>query len=147
MNFALTGNQVDSGSYRLGGEFGIDMIKTFESGVELGGAVDAGMFMVKEYQSINDDAGMMVDFLARVGYNFNNSFGVPLSLRTGAGYAVGQIGSHTMDGFIYDVAAEYDFSNKYGFGVKYKQADLTLTLSNNPKMDYSQAGCYLSVKF
>lgn len=147
MNFALTGNQVDSGDYQLGGEFGIDMMKTFDNGIEIGAGLDAGMFMVKEYQSINDDAGMLVDFLARIGYNFKNSFGVPLALRTGAGYAVGQIGSHTMDGFIYDMAGEYDFSSKYGFGIKYKKANMTLTLPNDPKIDYSQIGCYLSVKF
>lgn len=147
INFALTDNKIDNSSNNLGGEFGIDMIKTFNDGIELGGSIDAGMFMVKKYQSLNDDAGELVDFLFRVGYNFNNSFQVPLALRGGIGYGVGQIGNNTMDGVVYDIESEYDINAKYGFGLKYKKANMTLTLLNNPKLDYSQIGCYLTLKF
>lgn len=147
MNFALTGNKVNSSDYRAGAEFGIDMIKTFNNGIELGGALDAGLFMVKEYQTTNDEGARLVDFLIRAGYNFNNSFQIPFALRVGAGYAVGDIGTTSMKGYIYDIAGEYDFTAQYGVGVKYKKADLTLVLPNDPKIDYSQIGCYLSVKF
>lgn len=147
MNFALTGNKVNNSDYRAGAEFGVDMIKTFNNGIELGGALDAGLFMVKEYQTTNDEGARLVDFLVRAGYNFNNSFQIPFALRTGAGYAIGQIGVTPIEGFIYDVAGEYDFGNTYGFGVKYKKANLTLSFPNDPKIDYSQLGCYLSIKF
>jgi len=147
MNFGLTENKIENGNYHLGGEIGIDMIKTLDNGIEIGGAIDAGMFMVKNYQSLNDDAGELVDFLFRVGYNFNNALQIPMSLRGGIGYGLGQIGSDTMQGIVYDVAGEYDFSQKYGVGIKYKTANMTLTLPNDPKIDYSQIGCYLSVKF
>lgn len=147
MNFALTGNKVNNSDYRTGAEFGIDMIKTFNNGIELGGALDAGIFLVKEYQTTNNEGARLVDFLVRAGYNFNNSFQIPLALRAGAGYAVGDIGTTSMEGYIYDIAGEYDFTTQYGVGVKYKKADLTLILPNDPKIDYSQIGCYLSVKF
>lgn len=147
MNFAITENKIETGDYHLGCEIGIDMMKTFSNGFEMGGAIDAGVFMVKNYQSLNDDAGELVDFLFRVGYNFNNTFQIPFALRGGIGYGLGQIGSDTMKGVVYDVAGEYDFTDKYGVGVKYKTANMTLTLPNEPKIDYSQIGCYLSVNF
>ena len=147
MNFGLTENKIGTGDYHLGGEIGIDMIKTMNNGFEIGGAIDAGMFLVKSYQSLNDDAGKLVDFLFRIGYNFNNTLQIPFALRGGIGYGLGQIGSNTMQGVVYDVAGEYDFSNKYGVGVKYKTANMTLTLPNDPKINYSQIGCYLTVKF
>jgi hypothetical protein len=147
INFAITENKMDTGDYHLGGEIGIDMMKTFSNGFEIGGAIDAGMFMVKNYQSLNDDAGELVDFLFRIGYNFNNALQIPMSLRGGIGYGFGQAGNDTIQGVVYDVAGEYDFSQKYGVGIKYKTASMTLTLPNDPKIDYSQIGCYLSVKF
>lgn len=147
INFASTENKIETGNYHLGGEIGIDMMKTFTNGFEIGGAIDAGVFMVKNYQSLNDDAGELVDFLFRAGYNFNNAFQIPFALRGGIGYGLGQIGSDTMKGVVYDVAGEYDFASKYGVGIKYKTANMTLTLLNDPKIDYSQIGCYLSVKF
>lgn len=147
INFAVTENKIESGDYNLGGEIGIDMMKTFSNGFEIGGAIDAGVFMVKNYQSVNDDAGELVDFLFRAGYNFNNTFQIPFALRGGIGYGLGQIGSDTMKGVVYDVAGEYDFTDKYGVGVKYKTANMTLTLPNDPKIDYSQIGCYLSIKY
>ena len=147
VNFALSENKAGTGNYRLGGELGIDMIKTYENGIEIGGAIDAGMFMVKKYQSLNDDAGELVDFLFRAGYNFNSIYQVPVALRGGIGYGLGQIGSDTMQGVVYDVAGEYDMNAKYGFGIKYKKSNMTLTLPNDPKIDYSQIGCYLTVKF
>lgn len=147
VNFVLTENKAGTGNYRLGGEFGLDMMKTYDNGIEIGGAIDAGMFMVKKYQSLNDDAGELVDLLFRAGYNFNSIYQVPVALRGGIGYGLGQIGNDTMQGIVYDVAGEYDMNAKYGFGLKYKKANMTLTLPNNPKIDYSQIGCYLTVKF
>lgn len=147
LNFGVSGNQLDSGTAHIGGDFGVDMVKTFSNGVELGASIDGSMFMVKHYQSMNDDAGELVDALFRAGYNFNPLFNVPIAFRGGFGYGVGQIGSNTMDGTIYDIEAEYDFNTKYGFGLKYKKANMTLTLPSDPKIDYSQIGCYLAVKF
>lgn len=147
VNLTLTENKAGTGNYRLGVELGIDMIKTYDNGIEIGGAIDAGMFMVKKYQSLNDDAGELIDLLFRAGYNFNSIYQVPVALRGGIGYGLGQIGSDTMQGVVYDVAGEYDMNAKYGFGVKYKKATMTLTLPNDPKIDYSQIGCYLTVKF
>lgn len=147
LNFGVSGNKLDNGTTHLGGDFGVDMVKSFSNGVELGASIDGSMFMVKNYQSMNDDAGELVDLLFRAGYNFNPLFNVPVALRGGIGYGVGQIGSNTMDGTVYDVEAEYDFNTKYGFGLKYKKANMTLTLPNDPKIDYSQIGCYLAVKF
>jgi hypothetical protein len=147
INFAVTENKIENGDYHLGGEIGIDMIKTLNNGFEVGGAIDASMFMVKSYQSLNDDAGKLVDFLFRIGYNFNNTLQIPFTLRGGIGYGLVQIGSNTMQGVVFDVAGEYDFANKYGIGIKYKTANMTLTLPNDPKIDYSQMGCYLTVKF
>lgn len=147
LNFGVSGNQLDNGTAHFGGDFGVDMVKTFSNGVELGASIDGSIFTVKHYQSMNDDAGELVDALFRAGYNFNPLFNVPIAFRGGFGYGVGQIGSNTMDGTVYDIEAEYDFNTKYGFGLKYKKADMTLTLPNNPKLDYSQIGCYLAVKF
>jgi hypothetical protein len=148
VNLGILGNKLDnSGTTHFGGNFGVDIVKTFSNGVELGASIDGSMFMVKNYQSMNDDAGELVDLLFRAGYNFNPLFNVPIALRGGIGYGVGQIGSNTMDGAVYDVEAEYDFNTKYGFGLKYKKANMTLTLPNDPKVDYSQIGCYLAIKF
>ena len=147
VNFALTDNKINNGSGYIGGDFGVDMIKTFNDGIECGVAIDIDMFLVKKYQSLNDEAGEIADLLFRVGYNFNSVFQVPVALRGGIGYGVGQIGKNTMDGAVYDVEGEYDINTKYGVGLKYKKANMTQTLLNNPKLDYSQIGCYLTVKF
>lgn len=147
LNFGISGNQLNNESAHFGGDFDVDMIKTFSNGVELGASIDGSMFMVKKYQSMNDDAGELVDLLFRAGYNFNPVFNVPVALRGGIGYGLGQIGSNTMDGTVYDIEAEYDFNTKYAFGLKYKKANMTLTLPNDPKVDYSQIGCYLAIKF
>ena len=146
-NLGLSGNKFDTGSNQLGGSFGLDMIKTLSNGIEIGASIDADGFLVKRYQSLNDDAGELVDGLFRAGYNFNPMFEIPVAVRGGIGYGVGRVGSTTMDGMVYDVEGEYDIGSKYVLGVKYKKANLTMTMPNNPKADYSQIGGYFGFRF
>jgi hypothetical protein len=147
ISYALTANKIENGNFRLGGELGIDLMKSFENGIELGAGMDVGIFMTKSYESLHDEAGQIVDLLLRAGYSFHKTLQIPFALRGGAGYGLGQIGNDTMKGEVYDISGIYAFNEKYALGLKYKKAHMTLTRPNTPSLDYAQIGCYLALNF
>ena len=103
---------------------GIDLVKTFNSGFELGIGVEALYSNNKDY---NTNVGADLSFL--FGYNFQNRSDVPMAIRMGVGYGLGTIeNSLTQSGLVYQVGAEYEFSQSFGTGLKYKIQDFEIDL-------------------
>jgi len=103
---------------------GIDLVKTFRSGIESGVSVEALYSNNKDY---NTNVGTDISFL--FGYNFQKRSNVPVSVRMGIGYGLGTIeDSLTQNGLVYQVGAEYEFSQKFGAGIKYKVQDFEIHL-------------------
>jgi len=103
---------------------GIDLVKTSKSGIELGIGVEALYSNNKNY---NTNLGVDLSFL--LGYNFQNKSNLPLALRVGVGYGMGTIENfYTQDGLVYQIGAEYEFSHKFGMGVKYKIQNFEIDL-------------------
>ena len=103
---------------------GIDLVKTFKSGIELGIGVEALYSNNKDY---NTNVGADLSFL--FGYNFQNKSNVPVALRMGVGYGLGTIeDSLTQSGLVYQIGAEYEFSQNFGAGMKYKIQDFVIDL-------------------
>jgi len=103
---------------------GIDLVKTFNSGFELGVGVEALYSNNKDY---NTNVGADLSFL--FGYNFQNRSNMPISIRMGVGYGLGTIeDSYSQSGLVYQIGAEYEFSEKFGAGMKYKIQDFSINL-------------------
>jgi len=103
---------------------GIDLVKTFRGGIELGVGVEALYSNNKDY---NTNVGADLSLL--VGYNFQNKSNLPIAIRMGVGYGLGTIeDSLTQSGLVYQVGAEYEFSEKFGAGIKYKIQDFEIDL-------------------
>jgi len=106
---------------------GIDLVETLHSGFEFGIGGDALYSNNKDY---NTNLG--VDFSLLLGYNFKNRSNIPLAIRTGIGYGLGTVRSEfTQSGIVYQVGMEYDFSKKFGIGLKYKIQDFEISLANS----------------
>jgi hypothetical protein len=103
---------------------GLDLVKTFNGGVELGVGVEV---LYSDNEKYSSNMGADLSFL--FGYNFQKKSDIPLAIRMGIGYGMGTIeDSYTQDGLVYQVGAEYEFSQKFGCGVKYKIQDFEIDL-------------------
>ncbi len=103
---------------------GIDLVKTFDNGFESGLGVEVLYSNNKDY---NTNVGADLSFL--FGYNFQNSSNIPIALRLGVGYGLGTIeDSLTQSGLVYQIGAEYEFSQSFGAGIKYKIQDFKIDL-------------------
>jgi len=103
---------------------GIDLVKTFRGGIELGVGVEALYSNNKDY---NTNVGADLSFL--FGYNFQIKSNVPVALRMGIGYGLGTIeDTYSQSGLVYQIGAEYEFSEKFGAGMKYKVQDFEIDL-------------------
>ena len=103
---------------------GIDLVKTFNSGFEAGISVEALYSNNKDYKT---NVGADLSFL--FGYNFQIKSNVPVALRMGVGYGLGTIeDSYSQSGLVYQIGAEYEFSEKFGAGMKYKIQDFSIDL-------------------
>lgn len=103
---------------------GIDLVKTFKDGIELGIGIEALYSNNKDY---NTNVGADLSFL--FGYNFENRSNIPIALRMGVGYGWGTIeDSYTQSGLVYQIGAEYEFSKSFGAGMKYKIQDFEIDL-------------------
>ena len=103
---------------------GIDLVKTFKGGIELVIGVEALYSNNKDYDT---NVGADLSFL--FGYNFQNKSNVPIAVRMGVGYGLGTIeDSLTQSGLVYQIGVEYEFSQNFGAGMKYKIQDFMIDL-------------------
>jgi len=113
---------------------GIDFIKTFENGIELGGGAEALYF---NNQDFNASVDTDISFL--FGYNFQNNSNIPIAIRMGLGIIKE---SSTKSGLVYQIGTEYEFSKNFGAGIKYKIQELELPVDTS-KANTQSALMYL----
>jgi len=103
---------------------GVDLVKTFRGGIEFGVEIETLYSNNKNY---NTNIG--ADLSCLFGYNFQNMSNIPVAIRMGVGYGLGTVeNSYTQSCLVYQAGAEYEFSQKFGAGVKYKVQDFEIDL-------------------
>ncbi len=134
VNLGITQTTLGDGDPGYGMDLGTHWLYSPEkfNGAGVGFGTDMLFFSLGKVKGLNDDAGMLVNLNLLGGYSFARH-GLPVTLIGGVGYGVGQIGSDYFDGFTYQGAVEYDFSETKGIGFKYthNSADLIFAETKN----------------
>jgi hypothetical protein len=121
MNYGITSSKFADGDRGYGFEMGTDWFfyrpKNL-NGFGVGFAGDMTYFTLGDIESIDDDAGMLINLDLTTGFEKNNISGY-----IGVGYGVGMVGSTGFDGLNYQASLSYDFNEKSGIGIKYNHND------------------------
>jgi hypothetical protein len=108
--------------------FDIDMMKTTDTGLMFGLALDANTWTADASVGgvSGADAGYTIytaGINAKVGYDFDAKLHIPIKIKAAYGYGIASQGKANGAGKQYDANLEYTFFEGIGFGIKRKHAE------------------------
>jgi hypothetical protein len=93
------------------------------NGFGIGAIIGSDYFTLDKISGLDDDMGLLINTDLLLGYSYKK-----VTLLVGLGYGLGQVGSETFKGRNYLGALEYNFTDKHGIGIKYKNNAVDLTI-------------------